>query len=182
MATFKTKAERSSETVDKKAKKEPFSEQISNPQTFEQVMAMKAEGKPFLVALKACITDFNASSDNSEYVVECKKDGHKFRVEVDLAEPEETDKKDDKVAKKGGATKKTAAERNKLERVRMWSPSADKLLKLSPSEFIEKEKSDPESMQALFDKMELSKTRMFVLKNTHNTVYDNYELKVVFIE
>jgi hypothetical protein len=74
MATFKTKAERSSETVDKKAKKEPFSEQISNPQTFEQVMAMKAEGKPFLVALKACITDFNASSDNSEYVVECKKD------------------------------------------------------------------------------------------------------------
>ena len=106
----------------------------------------------------------------------------KFRVEVDLAEPEETDKKDDKVAKKGGATKKTAAERNKLERVRMWSPSADKLLKLSPSEFIEKEKSDPESMQALFDKMELSKTRMFVLKNTHNTVYDNYELKVVFIE
>ena len=143
-------------------------------------MAMRAEGKPFLIALKACITDFDASSDNTEYVVKCKKDGHKFRVQVDLAEPEEIDD-DDKGGKKGKA-KKTAAKRNKLEHLRMWSPSADKLVKLSPSEFIEKEKSDPESMQALFEEMELSKTRMFVLKNTHNAEYDNYELKVVFIQ
>ncbi len=64
----------------------------------------------------------------------------------------------------------------------MWSPNSDKNLNCTPTDFIAMEKSNPEALQALFEKMELCKTRIFVLKNAHNAENDNYELKVVFVE
>ena len=65
---FKTKAERLQEAAGKKSKKDPFSNELADPQTFTDIIAMRSEAKGFTKAVKATIFALNPSSDNSEYV------------------------------------------------------------------------------------------------------------------
>ena len=52
---FKTKAERLLEAASKKSKKDPFSNELADPQTFTDIIAMRSEAKGFTKAVKATI-------------------------------------------------------------------------------------------------------------------------------
>lgn len=172
---YKTKTERQGKAEFKKYKKDPYREELADPKTIDDIITMVSEKKEFSAAVSAIISEFNASRDNLEYVFESKSDQScKFRVEITLREIEES--------KKTKPAKGVAAEKSKIEGIRMWSPYADKIIGCSAEEFNEREKSKPESMQSLFEQMNLNKPRMFVLKNKHNKEFDKYDMTVVFCE
>ena len=156
---FKTKAERLQEAAGKKSKKDPFSNELADPQTFTDVIAMRSASKEFVKAVNATILELNPSSDNSEYVFRSKSDhSWKYRVEIvieEIVESEDGNKKSTKAAKG------VAAGKCRIEGIRMWSPCADTIIGCSAAEFNEKEQSKPESMQSLFEQMDLNKPRMF---------------------
>ena len=56
------------------------------------------------------------------------------------------------------------------------------LIRTSAQEFIDKEKSNPESMEALFEAMDFETPYTFVIKKIHNKEYDKYEMKIVYFE
>jgi hypothetical protein len=179
---FKTKAERHQEAEGKKSKKNPFSKELADLQTFNDVIAVIAmnrskEPKEFVVAFHGFILVINPSTDNSEYVFKSKDGVWKYRVEIDIGEIAESDNKKQTKAAKGVATEKC-----RIEGIRMWSPCADPIIGCSAGEFNEKEQSKPETMQSLFDQMDLNKPRTFVLKNIYNKAFNKYEMTAVFCE
>ena len=64
----------------------------------------------------------------------------------------------------------------------IWSPYADRFIGCSAQEFNDREESNPESMEALFEAMDFEKQYTFVIKKIHNKEYDKYEMKIVYIE
>ena len=174
---FKTKAERHQEAEGKKSKKNPFSKELADLQTFNDVIAMN-RSKEFVAAVHAFILVINPSTDNSEYVFKGKDGVWKYRVEIDIGEIVENDGN----KKLTNAAKGVATEKCRIEGIRMWSPCADPIIGCSAAEFNEKEQSKPETMQSLFDQMDLNKPRTFVLKNIYNKSFNKYEMTAVFCE
>ncbi len=174
---FKTKAERYQEAEGKKSKRNPFSNELAHPQTFNDVIAMN-RSEEFTTAVNAIILVLNPSSDNSEYVFQGKDGSWKYRVEMTLGEIVESDG----TKKQTKAAKDVATGKCRIEDIRMWSPCADTIIGCSAAKFNEKEQSKPETMQSLFDQMDLNKPRTFVLKNIYNKAFDKYEMTAVFCE
>ena len=69
-----------------------------------------------------------------------------------------------------------------LLQLAIWSPNADRRIHTSAQDFIDKEKSNPESMEALFEAMDFETPYTFVIKKIHNKEYDKYEMKIVYFE
>ena len=60
---FKTKAEHLQEAARvKNSKKDPFGNELADPQTFTDIIAMRSEAKGFTKAVKATIFALNPSS------------------------------------------------------------------------------------------------------------------------
>lgn len=177
---FKSKADRAiSASQTKKQRSTPFEKDAQNPISFPELVAKCRDEKEFKESVVATLKEFNPSPDTSEYTTTCKDGSVKFRCQVVIRSPPKVDPKEAAVAKKGAAKKNADHEEIALS---IWSPNADGLIGCSAQQFNDKEKSNPESMEALFEAMDLEKLHTFVIKKTHNKEYDKYEMKIVYFE
>jgi hypothetical protein len=182
---FKSKADRAlsaSQTSAKKQKYAPYEKQTENPVSFPEFVAQSREEKEFTLGVVATLKEFNPSPDTSEYTTTCKDGSVKFRCQVVIGSPPKVDPKEAAVAKKGSKKNADLEEIARSIALVIWSPNADRLIRVSAQEFIDKEKSNPEGMEALFEAMDFETPYTFVIKKIHNKEYEKYEMKIVHFE